>query len=308
MRDSIAQTPAALAPLEAPAWKAVLNWVAAALIALVFLAAGLWKITDAPDAAVRLAQARVPENLSLAAAILLGIAETFAGVLLIVPRFRRWGAWLGGALLIAFIIFIGVHYGELRGAECSCFPWIKRAVGPGFFVGDGIMLLLAIGAGVWARQSESLRSALIVLSAVCVFALVSYGAAVVRQQGREAPPVITVDGKPFSTRQGRVFLFFFDPECMHCVEGARRMSKLNWSGVRVVGVPTVQPRFASFFMQKTGFHMGISNDLDTLKKAFPFGDPPVGVALQNGREKAELTSFEQSGEPASTLRKLGFAQ
>jgi len=33
---------------------------------------------------------KVPQNLSLAAALLLGIAETFSAVLILVPRFRRW--------------------------------------------------------------------------------------------------------------------------------------------------------------------------------------------------------------------------
>ncbi len=120
-------------------WKSTLSWIGAILLALVFLVSGLWKLTDASGAAVRMAQARVPQSLSLAAAIGFGIAETFAAVLLLVPRFRRWGAWLGGALLVAFMIFIGVNYNALHGAECSCFPWVKRAVGPGFFVGDGII-------------------------------------------------------------------------------------------------------------------------------------------------------------------------
>ncbi len=45
------------------------------------------------------------------------------------PRFRRWGAWLTGLLLVAFMLYIGYYYNVLRGAECSCFPWLKRAVG-----------------------------------------------------------------------------------------------------------------------------------------------------------------------------------
>ena len=39
--------------------------------------------------AARMAQAKVPESLSIAAAIGLGTLETFTGVLLLVPRFRR---------------------------------------------------------------------------------------------------------------------------------------------------------------------------------------------------------------------------
>ena len=50
----------------------------------------------------------------------------------------------------------------------------------------------------------------------------------------------------------------------------------------------------------------VSTDLDVLRKTFPFGDPPAGVALENGREKAPLTQFE-GDEPAATLKRLGFA-
>src|ERR1700760_2680313 len=107
-------------------WRSALNIVAAVLIAAVFLVAGLWKLTDPIGAAARLAQAKVPESLSVMAAVGLGALETFTGILLLVPRFRRWGAVIGTLLLAAFMIFIGINYNELRGAECSCFPWVKR--------------------------------------------------------------------------------------------------------------------------------------------------------------------------------------
>ncbi len=185
-------------------WRISLNWIAAILISAVFLVAGLWKITDPTGAAVRLAQAKVPESLSVAAAVGLGILETFTGVLLLVPRFRRWGAWLGTLLLAAFMIFIAIHYTELRGAECSCFPWIKRAVGPGFFVGDGVMMLLAVGAGVWAASSRGLRPAGVILGAVAVFAMVSYGFASVRHTGTRAPrPSPRRTGVPYRCGKAR---------------------------------------------------------------------------------------------------------
>jgi len=303
----MAQRDHALLPLELQGWKTSLSWVCAILTALVFIASGLWKITDPIGAAARLAQARVPENLSLAATLLLGIAETVTAVLVLVPRFRKWGAWAGSVLLAAFMIYIAIHYNELRGAECNCFPWIKRAVGPGFFVGDAAMLGLAFLAGFWARPSEGLRSALVVLFAVTVFALVSYGATAVRQRGVKAPATITVDGKPFSTQQGRIFIFFFDPECMHCFDAAKRMSQLDWGDTKVIAVPTAQPQFAPNFLQDTGLKASVSNDLALLKKTFPFGDPPSGAAIENGRQKEPVTKFE-GDEPAATLKRLGFAR
>ncbi len=282
-----------------------MNWIAAVLIALILLIAGIWKITDPMGAGVRLAQAKVPQSLSVLTAVLLGTTETFAGVLLLVPRFRKWGAWLGGALLLAFMIFIGIHYNELRGAECSCFPWVKRAVGPGFFVGDGIMLLLAVTAGVWARRSDSLRGAALVLAAVGLFALVSYGVAATRQTGTKAPDTIAVDGKPYSIQEGKVFVYFFDPECMHCLEAGRHMAKLNWGDTRIVGVAVAQPQFGKGFMKDTGLKGVISTDFPLLKKTFPYTSTPAGVAIENGHKRASIEQFE-GDEPAATLKKLGF--
>jgi uncharacterized membrane protein YphA (DoxX/SURF4 family) len=306
MDDSMAHSGEMLARFELPGWKSWLGGTAAVLIAVLFLAAGIWKVTDAPGAAVRLAQMKVPQNLSLAAALLLGIAETFSAVLILVPRFRRWGSWLTAFLLLVFMIYVGGNYAALHGAECQCFPWLKRAVGPGFFVGDGVMLLLAVLAGIWSKRSENLRGATLVLGAVVVFALVSYGVAATHNTGVKAPDSVMVDGKPYSLQHGRVFIYFFNPECMHCVDAGRRMAKLNWGDTQIVGVATEQPQFGHYFMQTTGLKGVVSTDLDLLKKTFPFGDPPAGVALENGREVAAVTQFEGE-EPAATLKKLGFA-
>jgi len=307
MNDSMAQRAPALAPLDLPSWKTSLNWISAILTSLVFITSGLWKITDPLGVAARLAQARVPENLSLAATLLLGIAETVTAVLVLVPRFRKWGAWLGSVLLVAFIMYMGINYNALHGAECSCFPWIKRVVGPGFFIGDAVMLVFAVLAGFWAGPASSKRSAVIVACAVTVFAMVSYGASAARLQGVKAPPTITVDGKPFSTQQGRIFVFFFDPECTHCLDAGKRMSKLDWGDTKVVVVPTTQPQFAPDFLHDTGLRAGVSNDLALLKKTFPFGDPPAGAAIENGHQKERVTKFD-ADEPAATLRKLGFVR
>src|ERR1700685_1436987 len=118
MADGITVSDEVLIPFEnRRTWQVALNRTAAILISIVFLTAGLWKITDPTGAAARLAQARVPEGLSVPAAVGLGILETFTGVLLFVPRFRRWGSWLGTLLLLAFMIFIAIHYTELRGVD-----------------------------------------------------------------------------------------------------------------------------------------------------------------------------------------------
>jgi uncharacterized membrane protein YphA (DoxX/SURF4 family) len=307
MEDSMAHPRAAAAPLELPAWKSVLSVSAAILLALLFVVAGTWKITDPYDAATRMVQAKVPGDLGLPAALGFGIAETFTAVLLLVPRFRRWGAWLSGAMLVAFMVYIGYHYQALRGEECSCFPWVKRAIGPGFFVADGIMLALAVFAGFWARPSSSKRSAAIALGAVAVFAFASLGVAFARQTGAKAPDTISVNGQPYSLQTGRHFIYFFDPECSHCYQAAKAMATYGWKDTKIIGVATSQPRFAPGFLQDTGLKAELTTDVDALKKAFPFGDAPFAVALENGRQKQSYIHFE-GNEPKESLKKLGFVE
>jgi len=306
MNQSIAQPRHEIAALELNVWKSAVSWVTAVLLAAVFLSSGIWKSAAPQDWAVRLSELKVPASLSLAGAIGFGIAETMAGVLLLVPRFRRWGAILTGLLLTAFMIFIGANYAALTGADCSCFPLVKRVVGPGFFVGDGAMLLLAIAAGVWSKPSRSLRTAAIILGAVTVFTFVSYGVGEARQTGTKAPASITVEGQPYSLEHGKILLFFFDPECMHCFNAAKTMSQLNWGSTKVVAIPVSQPQFAPGFLHDTGLKAAVTSDLEMLKKIFPYVNTPSGVALENGREKAALTQFE-GDEPAATLKKLDFA-
>ena len=299
----------AQAGLDVPqGWRIALNWTAAILIAVVFLVAGLWKASDPIAAAVRLAQAKVPESLSVFAAIAFGIAETTCGVMLLIPRFRQWGAWVASLLLVAFMIFIGYHYSELVGAECSCFPWVKRAVGPQFFVGDGIMLALAIGAGIGVRKSEGVKTAALIMGAVAVFALTSYGMGLARNSGTKAPAFLTSeDGKQISLAEGRTFVYFFNPHCMHCLEAGRKLATLNWGDTHFVSVATEAAKDSHWFLGHANLEGRglVATDLDVLKKVFPFDLPPAGVAIENGYQKAMLLQFEGE-EPSATLKKLGF--
>lgn len=305
MDDSITHPQERTAAFDLPGWKTAASAIAGILLAILFVVAGVWKITDPFGAAQRLAQARVPAQLSLIAACLLGVAECYAGVLTFVPRFRRWGSWLTGLLLVAFLIYIGIYYGELRGEECNCFPWVKRAVGPAFFIGDGVMLALAVIAGWWARPSAGLRGAVLVLAAVAVFAAVSYGVHARLQGTIRAPHSIQVSGQPFPLDRGRVLLYFFDPECTHCNDAAREMAKFSWNDVRIVGVVTEQPQFSQYFMDSTGLRAPVSSDQALLRKTFSFSTTPYAVALVNGRQKEALSDFE-AGRLQAALRRIGF--
>jgi uncharacterized membrane protein YphA (DoxX/SURF4 family) len=295
------------ANVDLPAWKNTISGIAALLLAILFFASGAWKLTDPFQWAHALTEFKVPSAYSLPFTLVLGIGETLSAVLVLVPRFRRWGSLLIGLMLLAFMLYVGANYGALAGKDCSCFPLVKRTIGPAFFVGDVVMLLMAVITGWWARPSENIRAALVVLGAVLVFAGVSYGVNATRQSGLKAPASITVDGQPFSLQQGDIFLFFYDPECLHCDAAARRMAKLNWKSTKVIAIPTHDNQFASAFLHDTGLKAGTSFDLQLLRLTFQFVDPPYGVALQHGRQKAVVASFEEN-EPATTLRRLGFVE
>jgi uncharacterized membrane protein YphA (DoxX/SURF4 family) len=306
MDDSIAH-PVSAPSLETALWKSVLAWISAAAVAILFLSAGIWKATDPLKFSQLLSQLLVPGWLTLPGTVLLAISETFAGVLILIPRYRRWGALLASALLVTFMLYAGVNYDKLVGKECSCFPWIKRAIGPGFFAGDAAMLALAVVAGLWSQRPSGLRGAALVLSAIAVFCGVCVGVAMFEQQGLAAPPQVTVDGRPTSLNEGRVFLYFFDPECMHCFQAAKQMTTYRWKDVRVVGVPTRVQQFAGQFLSDTGLKAAITNDLDALRAVFKFQDPPYGVALESGRQKVAFPIFDEQ-DPRKGLREIGFIE
>src|ERR1700683_3882422 len=222
-----------IASFDLPAWKKVIGGVCAVLLAILFFVSGAWKLTDPFTWSQALVEFRLPGILALPGTLALGVGEMVGAVLILVPRFRRWGALLTGLLLVVFMIYIGANYGALVGKDCTCFPLVKRTVGPAFFVGDGAFLLMAVIAGWWARSSENLRGALVILGAVVVFAGVSFGVNSARESGLKAPASITVDGKPVSLAEGNAFLFFYDPTCPHCEAAAKKMSKLNWKDTKV---------------------------------------------------------------------------
>jgi hypothetical protein len=123
--------------------------------------------------------------------------------------------------------------------------------------------------------------------------------------GTLAPAAITVDGQRYPLRHGRTFLFFFNPECRHCIDAAKSMSQFDWGDTRVVAIPVEEPQYSAQFLQMTGLKAGVSEDFAELKQVFGFSGYPSGVALFNGRQRALLTQFEGS-EPAATLKQLGF--
>ncbi len=283
--------------------------IAAIILGIIFLVSGGWKVLSPFKTGELLEQAQVPAGLGSLGAAALGTLELLAALLLFTPRFRRLGGLLGSALMIFFICWIGYYYHVLVGHECSCFPIIKRSVGPGFFVSDAIMLLFGLAAVAWSRRVANYRMPAVILLGLVVFAAASFWVDAAERNSAQVPVPVVVDGKPQDLTNGKVFLFFYDPSCMHCDAAAKFMSKLNWDSTRVIAIPTINPQWAASFLHDTHLKASTSLELNKLKKAFPFVDPPFGVALEDGRVKETFSQAQFNVPlPEPDLKKLGFVK
>src|SRR5437764_7695995 len=290
-------------------WKRTAATVSAILLGLIFLASGGWKVLSPFKTGELLEQARVPAGLGVLGAVSLGTVELFAAFLLFVPRLSRWGGLLGSGLMIFFMGWVGSYYHVLAGQECSCFPIIKRTVGPGFFISDGAMLLLALIAFAWSPRVARFKVPAIAFAALVALAAVSFGVNAAERRNIQVPTPVVVDGKPQSLADGKVFLFFYDPSCLHCDAASKFMSKLNWDDTKIVAIPTVDPQWAKSFLHDTGLKASTSLEKDKLRKAFAFADPPFGVALENGRVKETFGQAKFSApSPEPDLKRLGFVK
>jgi len=170
------------------------------------------------------------------------------------------------------------------------------------------MLACSLLAGWFARKASHLRLPMMALAIVAVLSGASFGYNTVHQSGIQVPATITVDGKPYNLHEGRVFLFFFDPQCSHCEDASRHMATYKWkSGVTVIGLPTQQPQWAEGFFHDTKLNARVSTNTEELRKLFVFTDPPYGVSLDNGRVKGIVSHYDPPA-PEAELRGLGLIE
>ncbi|MCC7342788.1 MAG: hypothetical protein IT170_17030 [Bryobacterales bacterium] len=296
-------------------WKTWASHIAAGLMAIVFLASGIYKMVMPLDFAERATQVLIPANLSVATAVTMAVAETFAAIMLLIPRYRRFGAVVMLGLLAAFCIYIGVNAERLAGADCSCFPWVKRTVGPVFFVSNAVMMLLTALAGLWSPRGGAwlpprpIGPSAAVLSILIALSLGSAAWGLSRESGIEAPPSIHVAGKAVALNEGPVFLYLYDPECSHCLDSARMMSTWNFDGTRVIGVPTVNPQWGQALLDASGFKAELATDpgdLKALRAIFEFASPPYGVFLKRGRARVIVRYAEFTEALKAKLQAEGF--
>ncbi len=309
MSEAVASSTPAAEIRSVAGWQSRTAAISAILLGIIFLVSGAWKVFSPFQTGELLEQMQVPGGWGAIGAASLGTLEILTAILLFLPQFRRWGGLLGSALMLFFIAWIGYYYSKLVGHECSCFPIVKRTVGPGFFVSDGVFLLFGLAAFAWSRRVASLRVPALLLASLAGLAAVSFGVnASIRVKAQVPNPVI-VDGKPRDLTHGKVFLFFYDPECSHCDAASKFLSKLNWGTTEIVAIPTHDPQFAADFLHDTHLKAGTSLETAKLRKAFSFVDPPFGVALENGRIKQSFGQAQFNAPlPAPDLERLGFVQ
>ncbi|MEO8100736.1 MAG: MauE/DoxX family redox-associated membrane protein [Acidobacteriota bacterium] len=313
--DASTTAPSLPRQLELPAWKSLASHAGAIFIAGVFLLAGIYKAIDPYKFAALAHNLLVPYSFTLPLALTLAVLETTTGILVLIPRFRRWGAYLGGALLLGFMGYVAWNYTALQGRDCSCFPELKlpfgfaidlkRKVGPGFFYGDALFIAAAAMAGLWAKRSYGKRSAAVVLGAVAVFTAVSYGVAFANRSGIKAPDSITVDGQFLSLQEGREFLYFFDPQCGTCFAVGKSMGPLKFQkDVVVIGIPTRVPEGAPDYLTETGLKAKLSPDVAKLRETFKFEYPPYAVLIERGYQTKVISLSEFDEEHPENHIKL----
>jgi hypothetical protein len=227
---------------------------------------------------------------------------------------------LAGILLLAFMAYIGWNYTALIGRDCSCFPVLtlplgitidmRRSVGPGFFYGDLAFLATAAIAGIWAKRSQGFRTAAVIFGAVAVFTAVSFGSAYSKLTGLKAPDSIVVDGQPMSLQDGRVFLFFYDPECGTCNAVGKSMGPLKFKNdITYVGVPTRVPQFAASYLHDNGLNFKTSTESAKLREVFKFDNPPYAALIEHGHQTGVIlpTQFDEDNpsKHIALLKQMG---
>lgn len=120
------------------------------LLAFVFLLAGATKLADPIGWRKALRDFGLPAVLAPPAVLLLPVLELAVGAALVPATLAWYGAWGSLALLIAFLIVMGIAIVRGRKPDCRCFGQLRpKPIGWSTVIRDGI--LAACAAGLVAR-------------------------------------------------------------------------------------------------------------------------------------------------------------
>ena len=168
------------------------------------------------------------------------------------------------------------------------------------------MLAVSLVAMIFSSKPADLRRAMIVVLVVLAFAGLMLGLDSLDSGAVVAlPEMITADEQPYALQEGKVFLFFFNPSCMHCLDAGQTMSGYQWQA-QIIGIPTQDMDWGPGFLEDAGLRgVKLSPDLKVLKETFPFEDVPYGALLKNGTV-LERVMFWEEPDLSETLRGQGF--
>jgi len=164
-----------------------------ALLAVVFLTAGVGKLHDVEGSRRAMRDFGVPERVAGRAGLALPVAELAIGLALIFPATARWAALAALLLLTAFIAGIGRAMTRGEQPDCHCFGQIHSApAGRATLVRNvvlaaGAAVVVAYGSGPAIDTWVAARSAsqLVAIAAgICAVAAVAYAWSVRRDVGR----------------------------------------------------------------------------------------------------------------------------
>lgn len=134
-------------------------FVARLLLALVFLVAGFAKLADRAGSRQGLIDFGVPKSLANSLGILLPLAELAVAVALIPTSAAWWGAVGALALLLLFVVGIGINLARGRKPDCHCFGQLHSApAGWSTLARNGVLAAVA-GFIVWQGRDGTGPSA-----------------------------------------------------------------------------------------------------------------------------------------------------
>ena len=162
---------------------------ARAVLALVFIAAGVGKLLDLAGSRTALLGFGLPDRWATPGAWILPVVELVAAAALLTQPFARAGAALAVLLLLAFIV--GVVYALRQGytPDCHCFGQLHSApAGRGTIIRNGVLaapavLILVAGPGDALAGADADEAALVAAGAL-VAALAAATAVLLRENGR----------------------------------------------------------------------------------------------------------------------------
>jgi len=130
------------------------------VLAAVFAAAGLSKLTDRQGARRALVDFGTPQPLAAPLAVVLPIGELLVAASLVIRPTALAGSMAAVALLAIFVIAIGVNLALGRRPDCHCFGQLSSGPVGWTTLLRNMVLLSAAGFAVWGTRSDSGPTAL----------------------------------------------------------------------------------------------------------------------------------------------------